>query len=327
MPKISVIIPCYNSFKFMDKCLNSLENQTYKNFEVIVVDDCSNDDSYYQLTEYQKKTSMDFRVFKNRENIGPGQTRNIAITKAQGEWLCFCDSDDWYELEFLEKMINKVEQLNADMAMCDSYQVFESGNKILCGYTKNIEDYSSKQGLLVHAKSSLCRLIVRKNLFNRLIISPIYYGEDVATIPKLIVNANKIGIVKLPLYNYYIRSGSASNTKGKEISESLIEVFNEIRDYIEGNYNEIYKEEIEYIGINIVLYGATLNAFKGKQKIKEIRKIVSDYTLENNNWYKNSYIKKFDFKKRVYLFCLRYNMYILNKIYATLHSKYINNKA
>lgn len=117
MIKVSVIIPCYNSYKYMNKCLKSLEDQTFKDFEVIFVDDYSTDNTYNDLKKYLENTNLQWELLKNSQNSGPGQSRNNGIEKAKGEFVCFMDSDDWYENNFLEKMYNKAENEKLDIVM------------------------------------------------------------------------------------------------------------------------------------------------------------------------------------------------------------------
>ena len=109
--KFSVIIPCYNSWQFMERGLRSLEEQSFSDFEVIFVDDCSTDDTYSRLITYQQSSTMNISVFRNEKNSGPGEARNNGIKRAQGEYLAFLDSDDWYEKDFLQKMYKQYDMI------------------------------------------------------------------------------------------------------------------------------------------------------------------------------------------------------------------------
>ena len=107
MPRFSVVIPVYNSYNLLEKCLETLEEQTYKDFEVVIVDDCSTDNSFEKLQNYSQDSKLNFHVFKNDKNSGPGETRNNGIRNATGEYVIFIDSDDYIETNSLE-LINKV---------------------------------------------------------------------------------------------------------------------------------------------------------------------------------------------------------------------------
>ena len=92
-PTVSVIIPCYNCAEWIEKCLTALENQTYRNFEVLCVDDCSTDATYAIIESYKDHSKLNINLLKNEKNSGPAISRNRAALIAQGEWLAFCDSD------------------------------------------------------------------------------------------------------------------------------------------------------------------------------------------------------------------------------------------
>ena len=123
-PKFSIITPNYNSFHLMNRFFDSLENQTFKDFEVLIIDDCSTDDSYEKLLEYKKNSKLNLKIFKNQKNTGPGLARNIGIDEASGEYLTFMDNDDWVDLTLLEE-INKISLLNQyDCIIYDYYLDF-----------------------------------------------------------------------------------------------------------------------------------------------------------------------------------------------------------
>ena len=103
MPKFSIITPSYNSWQFMSKYWTSLEQQTFQDFEVIVVDDCSKDDTFEKLKAYVKSSPLNIKLLQNSENHGPGYTRNRGMKEATGEWLTFADSDDSMDIHLLEK--------------------------------------------------------------------------------------------------------------------------------------------------------------------------------------------------------------------------------
>ena len=93
MPKYSIITPEYNSFNLMERYFDSLENQTFMDFEIVIVDDCSTDDSYEKLQEYARKSPLSITLKQSEKNFGPGNTRNIGLDNATGEWVTFIDID------------------------------------------------------------------------------------------------------------------------------------------------------------------------------------------------------------------------------------------
>ena len=125
MSKISVIIPVYNIEKYLPECLDSLLNQTFRDFEIICVNDGSKDDSLKILETYAQKDSR-IRVI-TKENGGSGSARNRGLAEAQGEYIQFVDGDDYFEPQMLEKLYKLAENYNADIAVCSSRKVDDNG--------------------------------------------------------------------------------------------------------------------------------------------------------------------------------------------------------
>lgn len=126
MVQISIIIPVYNVAKYLPECLDSILNQTFKDFEVICVNDGSKDNSLEILQYYQKKDS-NIKVI-TKENGGAGSARNKGLDFAKGKYIQFLDGDDYFEPQMLEKLYNLAEEYNADISVCSSRKVDDEGN-------------------------------------------------------------------------------------------------------------------------------------------------------------------------------------------------------
>ena len=122
---ITIIVPIYNSEKYLKKCIDSLVNQTKKELEIILINDGSTDNSEKIIKEYKDDR---IKYIKN-ETQGIGITRNEGIAKAQGKYLMFIDSDDYLEKNTCELLFNKAEKDNLDMVICDFYREYENGEK------------------------------------------------------------------------------------------------------------------------------------------------------------------------------------------------------
>lgn len=315
--EISVIIPCYNSFRLMKKCLQALEKQTFKDFEVIVVDDCSKDDSFEELLKYSKKSSLVMKIYKTSENIGPGGARNLAIKHAEGKYFSFCDSDDWYEDNFLELMYNKIKKDNANVVMCNYKKVFEKEEQNV-DYTFYFKNDSTKNRYIALSKTSLWLLMIQKKLFEGLEIPQLKNGEDMAIVPIILSRAERITSINNILYNYYIRNGSQSNKPDIKIQKSLLKAY----QYIEDNLSDEYINERQFIGIRTVLYGVVLNSFKAGASIKSIRDIVDNFNNKNKNWEKNIYLNEMGTIQKVFIKLVKYRLWVLVWILSKLHYIY-----
>lgn len=112
---VSIIIPVYNAFRFLEETINSIQEQTYSNWEAIFIDDCSSDNSYNLIKKYQKEDKR-IKLIKNKTNSGAAVSRNNGIDHAEGDYLCFLDADDKWHPEKLEKQINFMQELNCEFS-------------------------------------------------------------------------------------------------------------------------------------------------------------------------------------------------------------------
>ena len=118
MSKVSVIIPVFNKEKYLSTCINSIINQSLKDIELILIDDCSSDNSYTIMEEYAKKDSR-IKIYKNSNNIGTGATRNKGIKIAKSDYISFVDADDYISQNLLEINYEAAVKNNADIIMID----------------------------------------------------------------------------------------------------------------------------------------------------------------------------------------------------------------
>ena len=124
-PLISLVIPVYNVEKYLDKCMESVLAQTYDNYEVILVDDGSTDNSGKMCDEYAERDSR-VTVY-HQKNSGVSVARNVGIENAKGEFISFIDSDDWVDESYLEKLVNAQIKYNADLTICEYTNVYADG--------------------------------------------------------------------------------------------------------------------------------------------------------------------------------------------------------
>ena len=157
--KVSVIVPVYNVEKFIDKCLNSIVNQTLKEIEIIVVNDGSPDNSQKIIDKYVKKYPEKVQSFI-KENGGQGSARNLGIEKAKGEYISFVDSDDWLDLDALEKMYSLAKKDNSDIVICDMVDHYAN-------YT--IYHNCTKYNSVFEVTPSACNKIFKKELIKNLV--------------------------------------------------------------------------------------------------------------------------------------------------------------
>jgi glycosyltransferase involved in cell wall biosynthesis len=202
--KITIIIPVYNAEKYLCKCLDSILAQTFVDFECLLVDDFSKDNSVEICENYAKKDSR-IIVLKNNENMGASLTRKKGLDHARGEYIQFIDSDDYIERDMLEKMYNKAKAENLDIVFCDFIVQQESGNI----YVNADIDNNSKVEVIKHIGVKINSVtacswnkIIKKQIFDNVIFSNTSYGEDKYTSLQTTYYAKRIGETNIAFYNY-----------------------------------------------------------------------------------------------------------------------------
>ena len=129
-PKVQIIVPVYNAAKYIERCFESLKNQTYSNWEAIVIDDASTDNSREIVKTYTESDSR-FTFIPLDENLGVSKVRNIALSNIKEKYTAFLDSDDYWEPDMLETMVNKAEETNCDVVQCRFIYDYPGGKQVL----------------------------------------------------------------------------------------------------------------------------------------------------------------------------------------------------
>lgn len=239
MIKVSVIIPIYNSDKYIRRCIESIRHQTLRDIEIICIDDCSIDQSIHILHEYVQKDNR-IKVFHNDINLGAAICRNRALDLARGKYIQFVDSDDYLDEETLEKMYDYAEEKKLDMCFLKMRVIHENQE---IRYENNLgikESYNQ----LYTGKKLLSLFVDKKEFFyyawmvfykrNFLLDNQIYYrnitiGEGGDLILRSLAVAEKVSVIDKVYYNYCIRQGSITDNSKK----SKLVLFGQIIQYID----------------------------------------------------------------------------------------------
>ena len=216
-PKLSVIIPVYNTENYLEKCINSVLNQTYRDFEIILTDDASIDRSGKICDDYAQK--YDFIKVIHKEHGGPTQTRKVGLAAACGEYILYMDSDDRVEPDMYEYMMYNILQYNADIGICDIVVETEKNRTPL--YRNISGGFYDKERLkkeiypcMLYSETrnepmiapSLCNKIIRKPIIDKVLSEAnekIYYGEDAICTYPCMLDAQSIYIPKDKFFYVY----------------------------------------------------------------------------------------------------------------------------
>jgi glycosyltransferase involved in cell wall biosynthesis len=238
MKKISIIIPAYNAEKHIHVPIESLKKQTLKEFEVIIVNDGSNDKT---KEEIHRLIINDARfLYVEQINQGPGAARNTGIKHSTGIYVGFLDSDDYFDTTYLEKMYSKALSEKADIVVSDFYKV-DQNDQILQVYRSNSSSMTGIQSFKNILEANSLTSLSQNKLFKRDLFienniqfpKNIIVNEDVATIYKLMLVSNKIVFVNEPLF-YYVQIPSSSMNSYNErkvndrlkVADLILEDFN-----------------------------------------------------------------------------------------------------
>ncbi len=210
MAKISIIIPVYKVEKYLARCLDSVIAQTFTDFEAILIDDCSPDNSGAICDEYAKKDSR-IKVIHREKNGGASVARNLGLEKSQGEYIAFVDSDDYVVPEYLQMMITKLEQSEGDIVQCGFYHVVNGVvDENQQAEDEKIYEKEEAYGLLYgDGRNDIFNFILWNKLFKKDVIKGIQFVEglrceDVIFISEAVMATQKVFYCNQPIY-YYCR--------------------------------------------------------------------------------------------------------------------------
>ena len=318
MPKVSIIVPFYNVEGYIEKCLDTLVNQTLKDIEIILVNDGSKDNSEFIVKKYLDKYK-DKIIYLEKENGGLSDARNFGIPHATGEYIAFLDSDDYVEKDMYEKMYNIAKKENSDMVQCNFYWEHPDLNK------KKIADmpkYSGKKEMFEKTRVEAWNKLIKRDILEE---SKVEFPkglryEDVEFTYKLVPYINKVSFIEEPLVHYIQRGNSISNSQNERTKEIFDILDNVIKYYKEKNLYEEYKEVIEYIYVKTVFCRSLLRMVKISDENVQAKLLEKTWENVNSkfpNWKKNEILKKRKTIKDLYLKSINKFTY---KIYCTILS-------
>lgn len=257
-PKVSVVIPVYNVEDYLEKCLDSLLNQSLQEIEILCVDDGSTDHSNEILYIYANRDSR-IRVLE-KPNGGLSDARNFGMAQAKADYIQFIDSDDFLEPQALEKAWTKMEETKADLLMFDAYQYFmkTKTKEVIVNAYREDETYTLAQHPEMMTKILNCawNKMYRLSLFqDHQIQYPVgYLYEDLGTTYKLLLLAKKIAFVNEPLYDYLAdRPGNITQSFNKKAYHIMDMALENMEFYKSQGVFEKYYEELKFLTcVNII---------------------------------------------------------------------------
>lgn len=249
---VSIIVPIYNVEKYIDECIKSVINQTYKNLEIILINDGSTDSSYDICKKY---CEIDSRIILvNKENGGSASAKNYGLKIAKGDYIGFVDSDDIIQYDMIQYMVSEIQKSNSDIIQCDFrnfYKVEDKFNQIDKGIEKEI---ISSKAFLKEFLSKWKNSLFCNKLFKKDIIKGVYFKEgrcidDEFFTYKCVINSENITISNKIVYNYRMRKSGVmkSESSQKQILRDRVDYLMERYNIVSNIYQDLDKEFLEHM--------------------------------------------------------------------------------
>lgn len=322
MIKFSIIMPVYNASSKLKKSIESIINQKNSNWELIIVDDGSTDNSYEIANEYRKKYK-NIKIIK-QDNCGPGIARNRGIEESTGDYIAFIDSDDYYDSYFLTEIEKSIKENNLDLVYINIVEETENG---IVYKSVDISKYQneSKENLLKLQVSGTmpwgpCMKVIKKELLKKSCFLNLEVGEELILSFDVLYKSKKLGFISKELY-HYVHNNDGQHKKGgldpwwgvtRCMKNHLIDL----------NLFNTYEEYISCLAARSFIISAYRcscngNVIKAMQNIKQqLKKYQSDYSFKNLN---KKYIDK---KTRIVLLLARIHFYLVIVLISKIKNKF-----
>lgn len=294
---ISIIVPVYNSEKYLRKCIDSLVGQTFKDIEIILVNDGSRDSSQKIIDEYAAKYPEMIKAIY-QENRGQAAARNHGLEIAEGDYIFFVDSDDYVDVTACEKTYNAAVAKGYDIVCFDYWMENEhNGEKTYCEhFAMKCDDTQTRY--IINDTSPCNKLISRKLLLeNGLKFLESYIYEDLELVPRLALYTDKIGSLCEPLYFYVIHDGSTM--RQKKYNPKLASIYF-VMDSLSKSFSDPkYAQVIEYLYIEHLLHLAVYRYLDYEEGREDIIKIAGIMRNRFPKWRKNVFFKNHGIKLKI----------------------------
>ena len=320
MPLISVIVPIYNVEKYLDRCVDSIINQTYKSLEIILVDDGSPDNCPQMCDDYAKKDSKIKVVHK--ENGGLSDARNVGMKVATGEYVSFIDSDDYISLDFYETLLQTMIDNDSDIVECSVVKFYEN---------EKFDEYSDDLKVTNYETVDALDGLISENPFKQHVWNKLYKSSVALDIPyavgklnedefwtyQIFGKAKKVTRINKTMY-YYFQRGSSIMGNGYNIRRlDALEGKMNRQAYIEKNFPTLAtKAKVDLYGSCMFAYQSVLKFMSGNDK-KKAGKIIKEY--KNRCKLTTDEINSVTDSSKKYYKLAKFNFYLCCKIKAILN--------
>lgn len=320
MPLLSIIIPVYNVERYIERCVNSIINQSYQNFELIIIDDGSIDGSS-KILDVLSSNDNRIQVY-HVKNGGVSRARNLGLSFSKGEFIAFVDADDIVKNEMYTKMISIAQTENYDMVQCNYEDLYEDGNVFQHNEIGTLA-IENEDDMIIACMERVISANIFTKLFRKKTINSIYfdesikYAEDLKFVVDCCEASKKIKLIELVGYQYFQRNDSADH---KKINENYLSIL-KVADYFKKMYfnnNTVYPYVIKNDVLQTKYLIDRISVQQGKMKkyLPSLRKRL----LVNRKFIRETKNYRIQDKIKIIIICVFPNLY--SKLYYLYNKKY-----
>ena len=309
MECVSIIVPIYRVEQYLDRCIESIINQTYKNIEIILVDDGSPDNCGRMCDKWAKKDDR-IKVI-HKENGGLSDARNVGLKEATGQYIAFVDSDDWVDVQYIELLLQALLKKDCDIVECNITKCYECNcleRGMVNSFEKDIAVYDAIKALENLIKDREFHQYVWNKIYKRELVKGIFFekgktNEDEFWTYQVFGRAKKIGHISERLYNYLQRDTSIMGITYNIKRLDALEAKCNRQKYIEEKYSRISNVSKLDLIMSCAYHGQKCLAFL---KCDDLKKACNKIDMIRKNIYFDSSLKKgITFKQKIWLCWLR----------------------
>lgn len=322
--KLSVIVPVYNTEKYLNKCVDSLLDTSFQDYEILLVDDGSTDGSPAMIDALARLHPDVIRAI-HQENTGPGGARNNGIRSALGQFILFIDSDDYLTPQALDRLVPCFD-LDFDICIFDALSVRETGEMLqyLTGSKNRKPETLKDTPTLLLEMPAVWNKVFRKSLFtdHAIHFPDKAWSEDVRTVFKVYLHAEHIITLPEPLYNYVQRGSSIMHSSNCKRNLEIIDAINELSEYYRAHDAlELYQNELEYVAFEHQLITASVRVAMADAKSPVLDQLREDFFSKYPDYSQNPYIQQISFNRKLPLLLIRSRHYGILRLIMRLNEK------
>lgn len=286
---ISIVVPIYNGEKYIEDCIRSILLQTYQDWELILIDNASEDDSLGMCKEYARQDDR-IEVLHQHRNVGVSAARNLGIEKARGEYITFVDVDDWIRRDYLEQLLHLLKEKKSDMVICGYTKVYDADRKLI-EEKSAISSNDEIQEIVYNTKDYLENYFLNGNthcwgvLYDRNLLDGINFpkgisiGEDMLFLLEVAEKAQSIVVTEYKGYFYYINESGAMKKKFVVSYMDQITCWEKALKKIRETYPQLITRVESILVVSILLVVGKLAELEKKDRINYKEEEAKCYTL------------------------------------------------